>query len=212
MDFDRLKAEIKEISEIAQSVPEQFRDRCFDLLLSNLLNGEGRSDSRARRRDAEDGTDKGGATKDEGLKFGATAGKHSKIPITTQVRVLMKKTGVTEEQLETILLYDNGEVHFIKEPKPKGITTGQMEWALMLALKNAILNDSLSTDPEEVRSVCQDKGYYDKGNFSGVFKSAKNAKMFKKALVSQGPAQPLSNNGQDALGDLIKRLAAGESE
>ena len=40
MDFDRLKAEIKEIAEIAQSVPEQFRSRCFELLLANLLGGD----------------------------------------------------------------------------------------------------------------------------------------------------------------------------
>ena len=30
---------------------------------------------------------------------------------------------------------------------------------------------------------------------------------FKSALVAQGPAEPLSNAGQDALGALIKRLA-----
>lgn len=83
-----------------------------------------------------------------------------------------------------------------------------MEWALLLALKSAILKDSLSTDPEDVRSVCQDKGYYDKANFAGVFKAPRNAKLFRKALVKQGPPEPLSSEGQDALGELVKRLAS----
>ena len=37
MDYGQLKDSIKEIAEIAASVPEQFRDKCFELLLTNLL-------------------------------------------------------------------------------------------------------------------------------------------------------------------------------
>jgi hypothetical protein len=196
MDYAKLKDSVKEIAEIAASVPEQFRDKCFELLLTNLL------------RDGDDttGGDKG---KKEERKSpeDEPKPKGDGIPITTQLRVLMKKTDVTKDEIDKILLYDKKEVHFIKEPHTKGITTGQMEWALLLALKNAIENDSLATDPEELRSVCQDKGYYDKTNFSGVLKQERNAKLFRKALVKQGPAEPLSSDGQDALGELIKRLA-----
>ncbi len=198
MDYGQLKDSIKEISEIAASVPEQFRDKCFELLLANLLRQNG------------DGTTGGGKSGKEEHKSPDDSEKKPKgdgVPITTQLRVLMKKTDVTKDEIDKILLYDNGEVHFIKEPHTKGITTGQMEWALLLALKNAIEKNSLTTDPEEVRSVCQDKGYYDKGNFSGVFKQDRNAKLFRKALAAQGPAEPLSSEGQDALGALIKRLA-----
>lgn len=203
MDYEQLKAGVKEIAEIAASVPEQFRDKCFELLLSSLLRDEGNGATE------EEKTDKGkrlDTSQDDVDKKPKRA--QGEIPITTQLRVLMKKTGVTKEEIEKLLLYDNGEVHFINEPHPKGITTGQMEWALLLALKNAILNNSLSTDPEEVRSVCQEKGYYDKANFAGVFKTERNAKLFRKALVKQGPAEPLSSDGQDALGELIKRIAS----
>jgi len=200
MDYAQLKDSIKEIAEIAASVPEQFRDKCFELLLANLLSDGG---------GATDG--KSGKDEHKSPDAGETKPKGDGVPITTQLRVLMKKTDVTKEEIEKILLFDNGEVHFIKEPQTKGITTGQMEWALLLALKNAIEKNSLTTDPEEVRSVCQDKGYYDKGNFSGVFKQERNTKLFRKALVAQGPAEPLSSDGQDALGELIKRLA-GEAQ
>jgi len=41
MDYAQLKDSIKEIAEIAASVPEQFRDKCFELLLTNLLSDGG---------------------------------------------------------------------------------------------------------------------------------------------------------------------------
>jgi len=39
MDYSKLKSDIEEITEIAQGVPEAFREKCFELLLSNLLAG-----------------------------------------------------------------------------------------------------------------------------------------------------------------------------
>jgi hypothetical protein len=204
MDYRQLKADVKEIAEIAASVPEQFRDKCFEILLSSLLRQEGSGTTGEHTANKEQKSDAQEETKPKGAP-GA-------IPMTTQLRVLMKKTGVTKEELDKVVDYENGQVNFIREPHPKGITTGQMEWALLLALKNAILKDSLSTDPEDVRSVCQDKGYYDKANFAGVFKAPRNAKLFRKALAKQGPAEPLSSEGQDALGELVKRLAGEEDQ
>lgn len=49
MNYDNLKDEIKSIAEIADGVPEKFRERCFELLLQHLLgsfrkkNGEDKS-------------------------------------------------------------------------------------------------------------------------------------------------------------------------
>lgn len=200
MDYGQIKDSVKEIAEIAASVPEQFRDKCFELLLSSLLREKQIPDKKPEER------------RDDHKPEDEEKPKGDGVPITTQLRVLMKKTDVTKEEIEKILLYDNGEVHFIKEPSPKGITTGQMEWALLLALKNAIEKNSLSTDPETLRSVCQDKGYYDKGNFAGVLKTERNAKLFRQALTAQGPAEPLSSEGQDALGVLIKRLATEDAK
>jgi hypothetical protein len=38
MDFKRLKSGMAEIVTIAETVPDPFRERCFDLLLNALLN------------------------------------------------------------------------------------------------------------------------------------------------------------------------------
>lgn len=203
MDYDELKGEIKQIAEIASSVPEQFRDKCFELLMNKLLGGQRGDKAHLEETLLKPPPEKLAVPEEQsGSEVGGT------VPLKTQVRLLMRRTGMTLEELEKILLYEDGEAHFIKEPHDVAVAVGQIEWALLLALKNAILSDSLSTDPEEVRSICQEKGYYDGPNFATIFKRPNNAKLFKNALVPQGVSQPLTLEGQDALGKLVKRLAS----
>lgn len=195
MDYANLKDDIEEIAEIAGSVPEPFREKCFEILLSNLVGGA--------RRQPPGGKD---------LADGATADPRAEtddLPITTQLRIFMTRTGITEEDLRAILMVAEEEVHFIREPEPQKITQGQKEWALLLALKNCILKNSLSVDPEDVRSICQDKGYYDRPNFASAFKRSKIAGLFKGPMEPLGEPQQLTHKGEDELAKVIRSL--GES-
>jgi hypothetical protein len=119
----------------------------------------------------------------------------------------MQKTGVTEQNLRTILTIEDDEVHFLKEPTAEKVAQGQIQWSLLLALKSAFSNNTFAVDPETVRSVCQDKGYYDTGNFAANFKKDANARLFKRTLEPQGEQQSLSSEGVEALGNLVKQLA-----
>lgn len=211
MNYEQLKDEVKQLADIAASVPEQFRDKCFELLLSNLISKQ----EHPKKDSASHGKSevKTGDVKDEitSATTSPSVNASSTIPMTAQLRVFMRRATVTNEELDKVLMYDatdDGQVHFIREPHDIAVTAGQMEWALLLALKNAILKDSLTVDPEDVRSMCQDKGFYDSGNFAATFKRANNAKLFKGSMVNQGEAQQLTNDGQDALGKLVKRLAS----
>ena len=47
MDFTKLKKEIKEISDLASLVPEALREKCFEILLRQLLEEEGATDRHA---------------------------------------------------------------------------------------------------------------------------------------------------------------------
>ena len=190
MDYAKLKQEIKAIADIANDVPEPFREKCFQLLLENLL-----------------GSQPGGESKPGFNKLEEEKTLPPAIPISAQVRVLMSKTGVTKDDLGRILFVEDGEAHFTREPSHGKVARGQIEWALLLALQNGILNNSLTVDPEDVRSICQVKGFYDAGNFTTNFKTPKNAKLFRNPLESQGEPQPLTAEGQTTLGKLIKSLA-----
>lgn len=197
MDYEKLKMEIQEISKIAQNVPEQFRDKCFELLLKNLLEP-------AREKASTETVDNSTKTEnkiDEEIK---NKDKSEGIPVNAQLRVFMRKYNITEAQLNNITHYEDGKVFFIEEPKNTTVTKGQIEWALLLAFKNAILSKDFTVDPEDLRSICQDKGYYDAANFAAVLK--RNSDLFKEALVPQGKASSLSDEGFIALADLIKKL------
>ncbi len=204
MDYQKLKKELKDIAEVASSVPEQFRERCFELLLENLLTDSGETKSSPPEKQ---GIEK---KKEEQLDdHGKPAGQS--IPTPAKVRVFMKRTGVTEEHLQALFLYEDEELHFIKEPAAEVVSKGQIEWALLIALKNGILGNSMACDAESVRSICQEKGYYDKKNFSTNFKNASHAKLFSAPLETQGEAQTLSNDGLDALGKIVKSLVGSDS-
>jgi hypothetical protein len=201
MDFKQLKEDIKEISEIASSTPEPFRNKCFEVLLTTLL-AESRGDRREGKDKERDGdTENHDKNKDKMTPAGS-------LPIQSQLRVFMRKTGVSEDELNKLVLVENNEVHFIQEPHPDTNRDGQMEWSLLLALKNALLNNELEADPEEIRSKCIDAGFYDKANFAANFKSPKFKDLFKETLEGQGKPVALAPAGQTALGELIKKLAA----
>lgn len=199
MDYERIKHEVTEIAGIAASVPEPFRDKCFELLLSHLLQGTGSSTS--GDKDRLDSEQDDGGTGDRERDDATTP-----LPIQSQLRVFMSKTGVTKEDLEQVVMFDDGEAHFIREPTPKNVAAGQMEWALLLALKNAVEHNKFEADPEAVRSICQEKGFYDRNNFSATFKKPAYSSLFRKPLEGQGEPQPLSSDGQMSLGKLVKSL------
>jgi len=199
MDFKQLKSGIKEVSDIASSVPEQFRDKCFETLLNALLAGD---------PPAKDHAESKQPPKDEERRPKPPL---SSVSLNAQLRVFLRKTKVAEEALDKIILVEGDEVHFIQTPKSKNNTQGQLDWSLLLALKNAILKNSFETDPEEVRSKCIDVGFYDKANFAANFKREKFKKLFKGTLAAQGKAVALSLDGQEALGELVRSLA-GEAQ
>jgi hypothetical protein len=205
MDFKQLKSGIKEISEIASSVPEPFRDKCFETLLNALVAGE----KPPHEQHPPKKNDPGGKEVDPPPN--PPAGP-STIPMNSQLRLLTRKAGVTEEELNKVVFVENSEVNFVREPHPDKIREGQLEWSLLIALKNAILKNVFEADAEEIRSKCIDAGFYDKNNFAANFvKSPKFKAYFKGTLKAQGDAVALSPEGQSALGALIKRLA-GEAK
>lgn len=192
MDYEQLKKEVKELAEIAKSVPPALQERCFEILLTHLLD-------KGATKEIKPGND---------VQTDVLTGGDLKFP--SQVRVFMQRTGITADQLKAVVTSEDDEVHFLREPHNLSIAKGQIAWALLLALKNGLENNSFAVDPEDVRSICQEKGFYDKANFAAHFKKPANAKLFKGLVEPQGEARALTNDGQTALSALIKDLAGSE--
>lgn len=197
MNFDSLKKEIIEIAEISEKVPESFREKCFEILLTHLLQAE-TTTSKDKDENSSD------AVALEGARAAKTAVHTLTFP--AALKAFMRRNSVSQEEIEAIVMVGDGEFHFIKQPKHQNVSKGQNEWALLLALKNGILNGSLTVDAEAVRSMVQEQGFYDKANFAKNFKSPKYASLYKESLEAQGTAVALSSEGEDQLATLIKSL------
>lgn len=196
--YESLKSEIKSIVELVDTLPEKYRDRTFELLISHLL-----SDKPSAKQDDGHST-----AKESQRKNGEKA---TDLTVSAKVRAFMRRHSLTEEQLSEVVMMDEGEVHFVREPKGEKNATAQIQWALLLALKTALLGGDLVVDPEAVRSVCIDKGFYDKANFATNFKTASNKAFFQKLLSPQGEPARLSQQGERQLAQILKDLATKDA-
>jgi len=195
MQLDELKVQIKEISAIAAAVPEEFRQKCFELLMTHLLGG-------------------GSGTPPtlpipvgSGVPFSlpASLGYSGPPPMTSLLHAFINKIGLASEQFNRVVGYMHGNVIFYREPDTAKAAQAQIDWALLLALKNAITRGSFLVDPEEVRLACQEKGVFERRTFYTNFR--KHAVYFRSPPEPAGKPQPLSNKGIAALGDLVRQLA-----
>ena len=195
MQLDELKKQIKEISVIAAAVPEEFRQKCFELLMTHLLTGStGPLPTVA-------------LPVSSALPFmhGAQPSYSGAPPMTTLLAAFVNKIGLTQEQFGRVLGYVHSNVVFYREPESSKSAQAQIEWALLLALKNAIVKGNFIVDAEEVRLICQEKGIFERRQFYTNFRRA--AYYFRAPPEPAGKPQPLSSKGIVALGQLIKELA-----
>src|SRR5688572_19823960 len=105
VDYQKLKDEIKEIAAIAAEVPDPFKEKCFELLLTNLIGGQPRA--------AED--------KQKAVQpapAGDSTGDGGTLPKPSQIRVFMTKTGMTDDLLKKVVMFEDEQIHFIREPSP----------------------------------------------------------------------------------------------
>jgi hypothetical protein len=196
MQIQPLRESIQEISEIASSVPEEFREKCFELLMNNLLQGGNSSTTLSSSPPMLTGMP---------IQLPASMGYSGAPPMTPLLAAFIKKIRLTNEQFAQIVGYLHGQVSFFREPAATKSAKAQIEWTLLLALKNVILKGGFLVDAEEVRLTCEEKGIFDRRNFYANFR--RQAEYFRAPPEPGGKAQPLSAKGITALGNLVRHLA-----
>lgn len=198
MSLSALKEQIQEVSKIAASVPEEFRQKCFELLMTHVLSSSGNGPLPALPPHLVG----------SGMPFvlPPAALNYSGVPPMSSLLVaFVKKIGLTNEQFQRVVGYLHGNVVFYREPEAGKAAQTQIDWALLLALKHAIIDGHFVVDGEEVRLTCQEKGVYDRRNFYANFK--RSAEYFRAPPEPGSKPQPLSSKGIAALGQLVKQLA-----
>jgi len=187
---EELESKIKEFIEIAEKFSEPYRQKIFEVLLINYLQG-----TQAPKEAPE---------KVEPPTPPAIPPQRFVIPI--GVRAVLQQYNVPEENIQKLFVIEANEIR----PKFKLTTTkkaaAQMQVALLTALENALKpGGKFEFSIEVVKNRCKDDyRAYDLANFKANFK--KNAKLFKS--LDDEEHVELSTDGKAELAEAIMAVGA----
>jgi len=191
MNYSKLKKKIEEIANIAKSAPDEFKEKCFELLLDDYLERERRIPGSEKAKDKRsDGT--------------PSNEKGRKEEIHIKVKAFLRKFDLTPDQLKKLFWIEGDLIEPIYKLTTTGVSKSQIQISLLEALKEAIKSGKFEFNTENIRSLCNDKKCYDKSNFTKHFKNNKG--LFKSETFTKEEPVELSDEGAEKLAGVIKEL------
>lgn len=186
MNEEELEANILRFVQIAEKLPEVYRQKCFETLLNHYL----RAGSNLAPPTPEVGEPE--SPKDE-----------KKFIIPLDVRAFLTQYKLSENTLNQLFLIEWPEIRPIYPLKNAKGSTAQIRLALLKALENALQpNGRFEFSFEEVRKLCQAHGVYDASNFKNNFNN--NARLFRGLKAEKNVE--LSPDGKAELADNISAI------
>ena len=185
--YENVKEKIEEITKICEKVPQEYRAKCFELLIQSLLNENKVSTSQ---------------TQSEQVAKQDTVKKPFIKPV--QVRAFMSQYEVGEEAIDKIFLLEDENVVPTYTIKAKKASKSQLEVTLLKALENALKGNDFKFSKEDVRTLCDQHKCYDQPNFSANLKKSTN--LFNS--LEDPESISLSPEGKQALADIILEITA----
>ncbi len=216
------KEQIKEIVEIVALVPEEFKTRCFEMLLEEAIANNrpatayppSASVAPTPKASAKNTTPQAEEKIDEAPtappsvqpKVGegtdiVTADIHMK------VRKFLEKGDLTVTNLNELFYKDNGGFEsLITDLRVTKMSEAQMRISLIQALHNALASGEFVTSVEKVREECKMRKSYADANFGANFKN--NASLFDFGTWTKDVTElKLSEEGRKSLAAIIKTLS-----
>lgn len=180
--LDRLKKAIKDAADLADTLPEPYREKGFELLVPYFITG-------GKVATIEHPKAKGGA--------GDSDSRNPTIKL--EVKALLQQYSIPES-IVTDNFFVDGEivpVYRVKTANEK-LSRIQIKLSLLTAMENALKEGKFQFTTEEVRIKCQNEGKYDPANFKANFKNA------RKYFVDY-EAEPieLNSDGKSELADVL---------
>lgn len=176
--------QLKEIVELAESLPERYRESCFELLLSNLL-------ASARQPPLPEPT----------LEIAASP-EPFVVPI--DVRAFLSQYGIPEEALWKVFVGSGTDIRPIYKLKTTKKAEAQIQLALMMSLEGALSIGKFEVTVDDLRKRCADEKTYDSPNFMRNLKLKED--LFK--AVDDVTSLALSPDGKSELAELVESLTA----
>lgn len=182
------KEVLKSIVDLSESLPEQYRAICFEILLREHLTLHKEPAKDKDKKDESASQPK----KDHTKKF--------VIPI--DVKAFLNQYNLSEDILWKLFLADGDEVRPIYTLKETKKSKTEIQYSLMMALENALRSGNFQVELENLRQRCADQKSYDAPNFIAHLRN--NGKYYK--TVDKEQPLVLSPDGKAELADLIEQL------
>ena len=191
LNYAKAKADIAEIVEIVKTVPEELRQKCFELLFDAAFSN------------ATPAIEPKPEQKLEALSEGKPAVQSDK-KLPPNILAFLRRQNLTPEDLSKLFMLDHEPLLPVYKMPGGAIAKSQLTKVMMVILENGLLNNSLSAPYSELRGSVRDDGLFD-SNFNKLFRRD----LFKgvtKEGVTDDTIIELSGSGLEKLAELIKEL------
>jgi len=178
---------LSQIVELAESVPERYRDSCFQVLLSYQLS--------TRQPNVVPPPSRA----DEVIVVPAPA---SKFILPIDVKAFLSQYEISEDRLWRLFFIEGSEVRPIYQLKATSRASAQIQTALLMSMETALATGQFQVPLESLRTRCQEQKVYESSDFTT------NLKYRQKLFKEIDPEQPLvlSPDGKSELADLVEEL------
>ncbi len=181
--------ELLEIVALTNSVPEEYRQKCFELLLGYELDMK-RINTTAV------------PVAPPGTEPPTIPPVHRVLILPIDVRAFLGQYGMDESVVWKYFLKEGEEIRPIYQLKVTKKAKAQIQHALMLALESAIITGQFRVDIEALRSRCIEHKCYDASNF--IRNIQNSSKLFKSTATDQPLS--LSPDGKTELAEILEQL------
>jgi hypothetical protein len=192
MTKSELAKEIKEILEVVKTCPANLQEKCFEILLTNVL---GQNKKQVPPVNTPITPEKPNV---ESAIIPTEIGK--------RIKTFTGQFGLTEVAVSKVFLTDeSGNVSIeVTDLKAKKTSQQQRRLALLIGTRHQFMDGSFDVPNDELREMCVTYGAYDAANF------ATNIKNFKEIFAGfkSGAKNKLSPVGKKEAADLIKELSS----
>ncbi len=185
MTNEELENKIKEFVEISEKLPERYRDRCFEVLLTNFLSDVKTPEEIVRKIEP------------------VPPEPPKKLVIPIDVRAFLQQYNISEDIISKLFITDGNEIRPVYIIKTVKKSEAQIQVALLTALENALKQGGrFEFSQEVIRGRCKDRAVYDEPNFKAHFKN--NKKLFKD--LTDEDSIELSPEGKTELAEVISAI------
>ncbi|HNW71677.1 MAG TPA: hypothetical protein PKZ36_00295 [Candidatus Paceibacterota bacterium] len=198
-----IKEQIKEIIEIVNLCPANLQEKCFDILLSDIIKSDKTKDEGHPKKD-EVPDKKESEDKNKNINLVSNGEEFEMKDFHTKTKKIIPKE-LTLEEINNLFYKEGEEIKPLYDDlKSSKVAESQMRVAIMEALKNGLKTGDFSFNTQTVRELCESYKCYDSANFSAHFK--KNGGLFNEEYKNN-IIMSLSADGKKEMVKIAKDLS-----